>query len=715
MGIKGANFFEKHIEKLVLAVVGVVCIWLLATMVVVSPNRVSYANRRFAPAQIDQFIHSQALEIERQLSRPPEPKEEYKPKLYAFLALLEGETADDGLAPADVRTLVASVKPEAARYWIGNIDPGVAMILPPLISSSPGDDRQYRVPQLGAVANVSAEHFRTAAYVPVAEVDLQNAYTESTAEVNDIDFVTVAAEFDVAALFDSFHKCFAADFIRPQWRDPCLARPVFSAVQLQRQQLLETGLWSSWEDVPPPRINPHREMFQIIENVDQLPAGGLKVRMLKFDERQVMMELLQPEPYRIASAEEEWFPPSLHEEYLKYQRKAEAYERDQAHRAERERKQQEREEALNERAGARYGEPMPGRYEQSRTGGYDYGPGARGRRPGRYPARGAGRYGARDRGRYYEQGQTRSDETPFPGRYARDRKLSTSSSRTKRPDRSVLEELYKKLDELLITEKTDMAKIDKPLVFWAHDDTVEAGRTYRYRIRLGVFNPIAGTSRIRPEDRQYKNKAILWSDWSQATEQIQIPERLYFFPQRIQEAAKRVTVKVFKYVLGYWYGEVFPVNQGELIGKAVPYEPDKTVNSDEAAEDLAVPDTIDFSTDAVMVDVALVNEWVGTSGKNLTQRRYHDMLYSLNGNGIDHVPVGFKNWSKELQKRFGEVESAQQIIKKPLRAFADSGLRTRYGAARVRKIRGPTGEGTGGGEGDDEYEQWMKMMGGGDM
>jgi hypothetical protein len=700
MSIKGGNFFEKHVEKLVLALVGLVCIWLLLTRVVISPNKVSYANRGFAPAQIDQFMHTQALEVERQLGRQPEEKEGYKPRLDAFLALLEGQTVKTGLTPSDVHAVVASIRPEAANYWIGSIDPGVTMPLPPTMSSGPGDDREYRVPQLNAVANVSVEHFRTAAYVPVAEVDLQNAYTESSAEVNDIDFVTVAAEFDVAALLDSFHKCFAADFIRPEWRDPCLAKPVFSAVELQRQQLLGNGVWSSWEAVPPTRISARKEMFEIIEDVEELPAGGLKVRMLKFDERQVMVELLQPDPYRIASAEEEWFPPSFHEKFLDYQRKAETYERDKARKAEKERREQEREEALKERAGGRYDEPMSGRY--------DYRSGGRG---SLYAERGMDRYGAKDRYGPRDRGRSRE---PGLGRFPRDRGSLTSSKR-KKPDQSVLEELYKQLDELLITDKTDMAKLDKPLTFWAHDDTVTPGQTYRYRIRLGAFNPIAGTPQIHAEDQQYKNKAILWSGWSEATERVHVPDRMYFFPQRIQEAAKRVTVKVYKYVLGYWYGQVFPVNQGELIGKEMPYEPEQASQADETKEDLAVPDTINFSTGAVLVDVALVNAWVGTGGKNLTQKRYHDMLYSLDGNGINRAPVGYENWSKKLQSMFGEIEIAQQKIRKPLRKFADSGLRTRYGTARIRKIRGTMGEDTEAGEGDEEYEEWLKMMGGGDL
>jgi subfamily B ATP-binding cassette protein MsbA len=71
-------------------------------------------------------------------------------------------------------------------------------------------------------------------------------------------------------------------------------------------------------------------MFEIIENVEELPAGGIKVRLLQFDDRQIKVGLLQPEPYQIASAKEEWFPPSLHKEYLEYQREIDAQEKREA-------------------------------------------------------------------------------------------------------------------------------------------------------------------------------------------------------------------------------------------------------------------------------------------------------------------------------------------------------------------------------------------------
>jgi len=203
--------------------------------------------------------------------------------------------------------------------------------------------------------------------------------------------------------------------------------------------------------------------------------------------------------------------------------------------------------------------------------------------------------------------------------------------------------------------------MDKPLVFWAHDDTVEPEKSYRYRIRLGVFNPIAGTNQFSEQDKSLKNKVVLWSDFSDVTETVDIPGTLYFFPRDIQEASKLVTVTVCRYALGYWYTKDFTVKQGEVIGKVV-----KPETVDEQKE-VTIPDTIDYATGAVLLDVVPVNDWSG--GKNLRARHYFDMLYSFEGTDIRRMPIKSKYWAVELQIKFNEIKKAEKEPKEPLREW----------------------------------------------
>jgi len=200
-----------------------------------------------------------------------------------------------------------------------------------------------------------------------------------------------------------------------------------------------------------------------------------------------------------------------------------------------------------------------------------------------------------------------------------------------------------------------------PLVFWAHDDTCQPEKSYRYRIRLGVFNPIAGTEQFSERDKWQKNNVILWSGFSEETEPVEIPGTLYFFPIAIQEAANMVTVQVCRYALGYWYGRNFAVKQGEVIGKVV-----ETWSEDVGQEEgITIPETIDYATGAVLVDVMPVNDWSG--GKNLRARYYFDMLYTFDGSNIEHLPVNQRYWAKDMQTRFGEIEKCKGEPKEPLR------------------------------------------------
>ncbi len=201
-----------------------------------------------------------------------------------------------------------------------------------------------------------------------------------------------------------------------------------------------------------------------------------------------------------------------------------------------------------------------------------------------------------DTGRLPRRGEQGDERETEKERLAMARELSTQQA---------MSDIYNGLNSILITLRTDLSKMREPLVFWAHDDTAEPKKTYRYRIRLGVFNPIAGTpvlsakaetgaqsfdklrmvsgstvlsgspskDKVEPQDKSRVKNAILWSEFSSPTQTVEIPGVLYFFAKGIQEAARKVTVQVSKYMMGYWHSEDFLVGQGEVIGKVAESKP----------------------------------------------------------------------------------------------------------------------------------------------
>jgi hypothetical protein len=612
MSKKDSNFFEEHIEKIVLAVVGLGCLWLFITRVLFSPYYIEYDNDKFDSGAIDNYISKQAAVLENKLNRKPEPKQPYQPRVDDFIARFDSAISD--------------------------INIGLDLPQPIISSKGISDNRVYRIPLIGEVNEVLAEHIRTVAYVPNGKVGEENVYGPDNSEPNDIDFVTVEAKFDVSGLYKRFNTSFAGEDIQQDWRDPCLAKPVFASVQLQRQKLLSDGSWSDWQTVPRSKIDPRKRMFEVIEDINDLPAGGIKVRLLQFDDAEVRIDLLQPEAYRIASAKEGWFPPSLHGKYVEYQKEIDVIKRREAAVGKKEEREGDRSEQRSRTTGTKI--PPAGGIGSPSGGGAT----------------------PMDRGRTGTPVTAPVRKTPPTRGSQPERKSEKERPQKSKEVSKTIDDVYQEFDEISITGSTDLAKMDKPLQFWAYDDTVGPGK-YRYRIRLGVFNPIAGTNQFSEQDKSLKNKVILWSEFSDATEAVDIPRMLYFFPREIQEATKAVTVQVSRYVLGYWYSKDFTVKQGELIGKVGEYK----ITEEEESKKVTIPKTVDYTTGAVLVDIVPVNDWSG--GNNLHNRRFFDMLYSFDGKDIERLPIKTRYWTEALQSKFNEIKRYEKEPKEPLRAW----------------------------------------------
>jgi hypothetical protein len=642
MSAKKGSFLEEHVEKMVLAVVGLVCLVLLFTHVLFSPNKVTYERRKFDPGHVDRHLHERALALDVKLRGPAKERDAYEGLVGKFANLIESAVV---------------------------IDTELGPLSPHLRSGEGTDEMRFNLPKIGGVEQAVAEHIRAVAYLPTVVVDSERAYSQNDSEPNDVDLVTVEARFNVAELYESFYDSFAGDDVEEQWRDPCMAIPVFAAVQLQRQYLLADGSWSDWQDAPRTVVEYRREMFEALRTIEKPSPAEVKMNLYKFDDPEVRRDILQPGTYAIASAEEEWFTPLLHREYLDDQRKADAQEKRRL--LEEEKKNEER-----RRDRPRYGRER---------GSYGEGGTYRGREPGAYGSRERGSYrGGRDRGSY----TGREREEMLESRAIRSTK---KVSETK-----WLDDLYDEFDKILINEKTDLAKMSEPLVFWAHDDTVEPENSYRYRIRLGIFNPVAGTNQVSAQDEPRKGDMILWSDFSGVTEPVEIPATLYFFPIRAHETVKKVTVKVSKYALGYWHGKPFPVSLGEVIGKVVENEVSESKTAS-GKKDMTLPETVDYSTGAVLVDVTTVNDWSGE--RNLASNSFCNMLYSFDGTVIEYMPVAMTSWPRDVQSAYREIEALEKRPRKAFRSWSDAAERlTRR--ARGRRIRR-------GGE-DEEEGDWTE-------
>jgi hypothetical protein len=688
------GFFEEHVEKIILVIVGLVCVWLLITRVIFSPNTVTYNKAKWSPSAIDAEILKEAKDLEQTLRKPPEKAEPYKSRAEEFLAKLDSSISD-----VDIESRVLAPREAVAASAVG----------------------VYDLPRIGEVTGVAVEHIRAVAYVPIDEVTEQNTYDKSGNEPNDLDLITVEAKVDMAGLYDRFKE---------RWADPCLAKPLFAAVQLQRQERNGDGTWSQWEDVPRAKVDPYKKLFGIVDNVNDLPAGGLKVRMLQYDYQPVQISLLQPEPYQFATADEEWLPPELHKKYKQIKAKEALEEKREAMEEAREERQKERDGgtgigtgpgAIGGAAGGR----RPRGAARSRSnrgvggdtvGNPDYGMGnSRSSRGGRSrTSRGRTTTGQVDsRGRSTARGSRgRSSDTLGDMLYGPE---TGPGAGGRNPRYSPINEVYDKYDEMMLTRLTDFKKLEE-LTFWAHDDTVEPRKAYRYRIRLGVFNPIAGTDKVSAKNLAQKDEVILWSGYSDVTEPIEIMGRLYFFANNVREADKAVTVQVSRLALGRWHSHDFQVRDGEVIGEPLEPEPETDDRSNRQrrlsgvsdtmgrfsplarTEQSNVPEIVDYRTGAVMVDAVVVNDWSGKMP--LHSRKYYDMLYSFDGVTIEHMPVGATYRPTALALVHSHITRMQRETQEPFKGFGTTDRRQRRG--------GDFGEMDG--VYDDYYMEDMYMM-----
>jgi hypothetical protein len=704
---------ENHVEKIVLTIAGIISAWLFITGVLFTRDVVQYGGKTIPVTRVDEEISQKIDKLRSAVDRVKNGARETK-----SVSRLNGP-----LDPNDpVMIVLGSHRPQPKSFlalfhspidFIGaSMKSGQAAVAQTQIASS---GPRYRLPSIPRLTEVDLRYQRVAAYVPAIEVTPEKPYGSAQSEVADVDLVTVEAKLDIAGIYRQFREYFnGSEVQKAEWRDPCLAVPKFAALQLQRQEVLGTGLWSDWTTVPPSRVCPYRDLFQVIETVKELPVGGIGIRMTRYDSLLIATELLQPEPYQIASPDERWYPPSFYDRFKKVQRQIELAEKNK----ERETAKTQATTAAGGNAtttrggrgdttgrGAMTGQggraTMGGR-GGGMTGGDMYsGAGGRGGRGGQTADGQTGRSGTNARGTTGRGGRGANEMYPPDGRDPR------GLDGQQGPSIAEVEVDFRNSQIVPPSQQsgtgTDLAGLKDPILVWAIDDTAQPGKTYRYRMRVGLFNPVAGTGRVAERDVARKDQVILWSEFTPVTSPVAVLRKVYFFPGSIQEQTRTASIEVARYLRGYWRTESFQVRPGETIGKEVetakkerkrPTAAEtaggRITNQPGAGADALMnlnmgnlglgvgqevdeqnPPTIDFSTNAMLVDMVPVTDW--TIGSEARARSYFDLLYTEDGSRLEHMPVGSKNWSKAMADAREEIGANLRKDKKPLRPFGQVG------------------------------------------
>ncbi len=159
----------------------------------------------------------------------------------------------------------------------------------------------------------------------------------------------------------------------------------------------------------------------------------------------------------------------------------------------------------------------------------------------------------------------------------------------------------------LVLDPTNDNKVD----LWAIDFQAQPGQTYRYRVRVGVVNPLFNKTNLPKEQlEEHQSKFLLFSNYSDWTKPVTIERLQHFFVigGNRNPAPGSVSFEVWKFHDGLWRNEEFRAAPGDPIGGL------RTVRAPGIE-----PADVDFYTGAVLVDADFEFPVPGRIG-NVTQK-----------------------------------------------------------------------------------------------
>ena len=342
---------------------------------------------------------------------------------------------------------------------------------------------------------------------------------------------------------------------------------------------------------------------------------GVDIWRAQYEPQDVQYDILQPESYLFTISRLEWMSPEFLDEALEIMKRQELQ-------AARDKQEELRQKRLR---------PSDTRRRQPQ--------------PTRQPAERRGR-----------------DGMMIDGREA-------MTSRTPVREERTVEDVQKDFENLRLNENINLQSMRDPLLVWAHDDTATPGKTYQYRIRMGVFNPIAGKDWFQADQTDYKNQLVLWSDYSEPTAAVFIPKRIYVFPmgvvagKDVSDDIEGVEVEVAKYYLGQWRDFDFDVVPGQVIGYEVE-DVQEGNNARNVTDDYQLmagemgmgqdPEMIDFTSDLTLVDITREVVW----GSRLRASTLYKMLYYDTEKKIQQVAIGKGNWDPDTRGIYTEIQAS---------------------------------------------------------
>jgi len=145
---------------------------------------------------------------------------------------------------------------------------------------------------------------------------------------------------------------------------------------------------------------------------------------------------------------------------------------------------------------------------------------------------------------------------------------------------------------------TDPKSNGNTIAVWTHDDSVQPGKTYRYRLRVRLWNRYVGRAASLQDPAQAK-QTVLVGEWSLPSDPVVVAPKMHFFVRGPKWGEPAATVEVFTWHKGNWLKENFDVRVGDVIGAV------KEVKTGTDEDGKTTRESVDFTTGAVVLDVRM--------------------------------------------------------------------------------------------------------------
>jgi hypothetical protein len=582
MARKGSlSFVEQHLEKGLLGLGVLALLGAAVYFMVLEPNRVDFGGTKLGPRDLDEAVRRKAGELEQARRNAQPPTVEVPAYSKQLREKFEGGlfTVEDGNAPALPETLkVAGRFGAPLPSFEGEQEASNVTVVTPLRPASLTVGTGLSLARREQIALGATGAKPSEPEEPPAE----------------LAWVTVAAYYPLEAQQKEMTAAGYATY---------RAKVHVVGVDVQRQEMLSSGEFSEWADVRPGKAIPRLELAAPVydSHTGELQNTKELDSQLELVQRS-QTDLMQP-PFFPVEAGSEWEMPPLPGHVA--DEDEETPEDKAAAKKEPDKKKDQGEGPLPGR-GRGQAQPPPGGERGGERGGEPKG------EPSRRPAQPAPSKAHKTalteakkalREKDYDTAEQKartvaSSNDASPAEKTQARKILDDAERA----RAKAQKKRTGGERAPVGQARERELITNPekegeVAVWFHDDSVQPGKTYRYRMRVKLWNRYVGRRGVLREPA-LADQTVIAGDWSLPSAAVTVAARRHFFVRSPVFGEPAANVEVFAWHKGYWLKEDFKVRVGDTIGAPLTV---KTPETD--ADGKTKKEQVDFSTGAVVLDL----------------------------------------------------------------------------------------------------------------